>query len=399
MERRVLVAILSATLLLLPAALSAQAFADFEDFLRQYAAANPKAQSALARSFVAEQRNHGGFPIADGSGRVTFVYVAEGAQRDVRLVGDFHTRSFSNVYWDIVGEPLSRVGSVFYTRRTFEPDARLDYRFLVDGDKTLDPLNPRTIVSGAGDGEASELVMPQHRIPAAIAVTTSAPRGALHVVQEAWATPKVTIYLPANYDPRRDYPTLYTADGSGWIAYIGLPTILDNLIASRSMPPIIAVLIDAAADRSAWYDCNPDYLAYLKRVVAYVDGRYATRARATARILAGTSAGAKAAAYAGFTLPDVFGNVGLLSPSISPTPPCLASYLDGRASVPHLRAWIAAGTYEGAIHRESEALGTFLHQVGIPVETRSVHQGHSFGAWREGAVEMLPYFFREPEGP
>lgn len=89
----------------------------------------------------------------------------------MRLTGDFRPRSFSNPYWDIVGEPMTRVGSLFYLRQMFEPDARLDYRFTVDGKPTLDPLNPRRIFSGTGEGDASELVLPAHRLqPQAVLV-------------------------------------------------------------------------------------------------------------------------------------------------------------------------------------------------------------------------------------
>jgi enterochelin esterase family protein len=292
---------------------------------------------------------------------------------------------------------MTKVGSIFYLRRTFESDARLDYRFVVNGRRTLDPLNPRTIFSGAGDGDASELVMPAHHIPEEIVVKARVRRGTLHVVQERWATPKVTIYLPASYDPKHEYPTLYTADGSAWIDYIKLPTILDNLISANAIEPIIAVLIDAAADRSAWYHCNPDYLAYLKRVVAYVDGAYGTRAHADERVLAGTSAGGKATAYVGFELPAIFGRVGLLSPSVSPPPSCFEPYLSGRKRPdPHLRVWMGAGTYEEGIHRGTETMAGFFRSIGVPVEARFVHQGHSFGAWREDAVDMLRYFFHRP---
>jgi len=133
----------------------------------------------------------------------------------------------------------------------------------VDGKRTLDPLNPRTIVSGAGEGDASELVMPAHHIPEEVVVDARAPRGTLHVVQEPWATPKVTIYLPASYDPKHEYATLYTADGSAWIDYIKLPTILDNLISANAIEPIIAVLIDAAAEcRPAFTEREPTAVVF-----------------------------------------------------------------------------------------------------------------------------------------
>lgn len=394
MSRRLVGLLIGLALLLLPAPLRAQSFAGFNDFLRRYGAATPEAQSTLARSFIAWQQQRGGFPIAEDVNHVLFMYVADRVQHDVRLVGDFRTQSFSSPYWDTAGEPLTRVGSLFYLRRTFEADARLDYRFVVDDRNTLDPLNPRTIVSGAGNGDASVLVMPGHRVPPETVVDATVAPGSLHVVQEAWATPKVTVYLPASYDANRTYPTLYTADGSAWLSYIGLPTILDNLVAAKAIEPVIAVMIDADVDRSAWYNCNPEYLTYLRRVVAFVDKQYPTRAQATARVHAGTSAGGRATAFVGFELPELFGNVALLSSSIGSEPSCLAQYLGDTARPKSLRAWIASGTYERGIHQDTEALAAFFRRAGIPVEERTVHQGHSFGAWSEDAVDMLRYVFR-----
>src|SRR5689334_18907870 len=119
-------------LLLCPFRATAQNFADFEDFLRQYEAARPESRRELARSFVDWQQARGGFPIRQADGKVVFLYFAAGEERDVRLTGDFRANSFSDVYWDKTGEPMSRVGSIFYSRHVFEPDARLDYKFLVD---------------------------------------------------------------------------------------------------------------------------------------------------------------------------------------------------------------------------------------------------------------------------
>jgi enterochelin esterase-like enzyme len=62
--------------------------------------------------------------------------------------------------------PLRRVateGGAFFVRLRFEPDARLDYQFLVDGVAQPDALNPRSIESGAAPAlHASELVLPRH---------------------------------------------------------------------------------------------------------------------------------------------------------------------------------------------------------------------------------------------
>src|SRR5262245_35579087 len=116
-----------------PAVSSTQDFSSFEDFLRKYEMAQPESQGSLARSFIEWQQAHGGFPVRESDGKVVFVYIGNGNERDVRLTGDFRQISPFNIYWDSVGEPLSRVGSVFYCRHAFETDARLDYKFIVDG--------------------------------------------------------------------------------------------------------------------------------------------------------------------------------------------------------------------------------------------------------------------------
>lgn len=64
---------------------------------------------------------------------------------------------------------------------------------------------------------------------------------------------------------------------------------------SGEIPQVIAVMVDAPADRGGWYSYNPQYFAYLEKVVAYVDAHFSTRSEAPGRFLIGTSAGARAA--------------------------------------------------------------------------------------------------------
>jgi enterochelin esterase-like enzyme len=52
-------------------------------------------------------------------------------------------------------------------------------------------------------------------------------RGSLRQVNEPWASPRVTVYLPPGYDSSGSYPAIYTADGSAWLDLIRLPSILE----------------------------------------------------------------------------------------------------------------------------------------------------------------------------
>jgi enterochelin esterase-like enzyme len=355
----------------------------FEAFRARLLAAAPDARAAIVEQFAS-----GGVPSIGEDGTVVFVHA--GAATEVRVVGDFRAKSFFKIDWDPLGEPMTQlVDGVWFATLRFPRDARFDYQIVVDGKAGPDPLNPRSIESGIA-GPSSELVMPDAR---AVAPRADVPHGTLEPITEAWATPKVTVYLPPGYDASRRYPTLYTADGSAWRDLVQLPGILDELIAARTIEPVIAVMIDAAADRTAWYMWNPAYLAYLDRVVAHVDRTYATRPEPQARIHAGTSAGGRASLQVGLARPGVFANIAMLSPSLVGPAHILEPYFRGaKPPPPSLRVWLSAGAYEGAICEDTRTMLRWFRASGIPAAAAFTREGHSFGTWRRAAREMLVHF-------
>lgn len=192
-------------------------FQSFDDFLSQYERVAATERAELVQSFVKWQQSRGGFPLIEQDGNVLFIYFGNGNEKEVRLVGDFRTRNFYNVYWDEKGEAMSsaeQATPLFYKRLRFEKDARLDYKFLVDGKYITDPLNPRVIESGiapASQNEpvaiASQLVMPDSA-STEFENGKNISQGKLIVIEEEWARPKVTIYLPPGYDGSKKYRVL-----------------------------------------------------------------------------------------------------------------------------------------------------------------------------------------------
>ncbi len=378
-----------------PAALAADAAADP---IAAFEVAYPKESPAGREKLLAElfRAVSSGFPAIQPNGKVTFLYVAQKAERDVRLVGDFLQRNPFTTNWDMRGLPFVRLvpdAPVFLLHRTFEPDARVDYKLVVDGNAQTDPLNRATHDSGIV-GPVSELAMPAFRPPLEPLARPEVPRGKLQVIDEPWAQPKVTIYLPPGYDASKRYPTVYTADGSAWQQYVGLPTILNNLIYDGAIEPVIAVMIDPDPERSSWYQFNPEYLAYLEKVVAFVDKTYATRAAPEARLHLGTSAGGRASLYVGLERPALFRNVALLSASLTAPVSVLEPYVTGRRKPdPRLRVIATAGSYEGSIYDDAKWLERTLRKAKVKVTTVYTHQGHSFGHWRSLTAPVLRAVF------
>lgn len=377
----------------------------FTSFLAHYRSASASERPRLVRDFV---RVSGGAPIIEPDGAVAFLYA--GAAREVRVIGEFLRRGPASVAWDVRGEKMERAAAgsdLFYKTAMFEPDARLEYLFLVDDIPTVDALNPRSTQSGAAPlppgakvATVSELRMPQHRSAEAELDGPAVPRGALTIVDESWARPKVTIYTPPGYTRDKAYPVLYTADGSSWIDYLRLPAVLDHLVARRLMSPIIAVMIDPADDRSGWYGYNPAYLGYLERVVEFIDTHYATMRDPRYRAHAGTSAGGRASLYVALERPRLFQNVVLLSPSLAGPPSYFEPFFSGeRRPDDNVRVWLSAGSYEGAINDDARVFEKLFRKNGLRVDASYTHEGHSFAAWRGQLPRVLPRLFPHPARP
>jgi enterochelin esterase-like enzyme len=375
-------------------------FSDFDSFAITYTNTSPALRDKLIQSFITWQKQRGGFPIIEQEGEVVFFYQGVGTEQEVKLLGDFSARNFYSVAWNQTGEKMRRLvpnGPVFFVKRKFERDARLDYKFVVDGKATRDPLNNHSVVSGPG-GDASELIMPDYRIPREVSRRENIPRGTVGRVNENWAQPIVKVYLPPGYNPNSTYPVIYTADGAAWADLMGLPIILDNLINDGSIKPVIAVMVDPTADRSSWYFYNPAYLQYIEKVVGYIDSHYATQAEPGGRLHIGTSAGGRISLYAGLERPDLFHNIAMLSPSLVGPPHYYGEYLNGNKRPPaHLNIWMSAGSYEGYIYQDTKMMERYFKSIDLRSSTTYTREGHSFAAWKNITVSMLQYFFSARE--
>src|SRR5687767_6424867 len=125
-------AIALAALMALAAPARSATFDGFDDFLARLQAAPPPARAQLIRDYLSWQQARGGFPVVEEDG-VIFVHAGTGAEKEVRVAGEFKLRTFNTVLWDEAGEPLTAAGGIFYRRMRLEPDARLQYQFVVDG--------------------------------------------------------------------------------------------------------------------------------------------------------------------------------------------------------------------------------------------------------------------------
>ena len=285
-----------------------------------------------------------GGPTVDSSGRATFVYVNKNADR-VQLKGSFIPKSMT------IKTPMGSLGGRAQTYDMLQsddgvwtytteplPSEMYTYQFVIDDEPIADPANPNfvrdmkdTLSYFLVDGDVAKYY-----------IERDVPHGKVEYVwypssMNGMNQRRMTVYTPAVYDdsPQESFPVLYLLHGSGgdetsWTGIGRAAQILDNMIATGAIPPIIVVMpngnvhFDAAPGESPYQDNEPMGIniksmlgkiehAFVPEVVGYAEQHYRIRQSRAARAIAGLSLGGLHTIYISANSPRTFGYVGLFS--------------------------------------------------------------------------------------
>ncbi len=190
----------------------------------------------------------------------------------------------------------------------------------------LDPLNPRSHTYPKDDElpddedfSFSLLELPDAPAQPWIVPRPQVPQGKLEMFRLRSEIldneRRVWLYTPPGYEPSATpYGLLLVFDGLAYIhpSLVPTPTILDNLLHEGKIPPLVAVFPDSLSleARNRELPCYPPFVEYLTReLLPWVRARYHVTDEPARTIVAGSSYGGLAAAFAGLTAPQVFGNV------------------------------------------------------------------------------------------
>jgi enterochelin esterase-like enzyme len=221
---------------------------------------------------------------------------------------------------------------VWYRTYRLRNDARFSYRISPNDALTLlpdlnpeeqakrlstlqaDPLNPHHYQSRNGDASVVELpkAPPQawiKRLPGVLTGKVEAVKFKSKILNNERP---VWIYTPPGYKSTgKPYHLLVTFDGETYRDSVPTPTILDNLLARRQLPPVVAVMIGNAPGarlRELWYSESFNE-CLVKELLPWVKRQYHVTADPKQTVVAGLSLGGGASLYAGFRHPEIFGNV------------------------------------------------------------------------------------------
>jgi enterochelin esterase-like enzyme len=301
-----------------------------------------------------------------------------------------------------------------WTWTTPLPSGVFGYSFIVDCERPQcpripDPANPpwRDRNGSGAAVQGSQVYVPGDPAFGAIDYAWQGPakvKGKL--THETYASPEhkapdginfLVVYTPPGYDPKRvkPYPTLWLSHGGGdsemgWSTQGAVANILDNLIASGEVQPMVVVMPNATGlPTASLYEAYDRDL--IERMIPFVERKYHVSRSAMDRAYSGLSGGGMLTNTFMIKHPEVFQYYGMMSagmPAENPQwTPAQATALKGKA------IWVGGG-WQDVIHEAGFKIpGVIEHagparevsafaKAGIPITTTFVHGGHEWYVWR-----------------
>ncbi|MGC4026756.1 MAG: alpha/beta hydrolase-fold protein [Mesorhizobium sp.] len=216
----------------------------------------------------------------------------------------------------------------------------------------------------------------------------------------------ITIYRPAGWQPS-DVSTrfLFLFDAQKYLSTVPTPLILDNLIAEKRIPPVVAVFVSEIDRKTRGLELPAnetfaDFMAY--ELLPRIETELGAAIPPERAILAGSSYGGLAAATVALRHPGMFGNAISMSGSFwwhpEGTAPEDQEYVAGLlAGSPRkaVRFFVTAGLFETGrpdspgILDTSRHLRDVLRAKGYDFDYREYAGGHDYLVWGGALADAL----------
>ncbi len=357
---------------------------------------DPAARTALVERFAATRPN----PVIEQNARLTFFHKDDGSGRTPRIVGDFNAWATTPQGYDAKAGALTRIEGTpwSYLEGTAFTNARLEYVLLYEKETQPDPRNPRKIRTFSG--ERSEIRMPFRA--AQPEVDGPKPEAKGTVTAETFTskalggTRRIWTYLPAGYEASQDlYPTIYFLDGGNYAEWMDVPAVLDRLIASKTVPPFVAVFVEPGS-RNEEYSRNPAWRAFVAtELVPSIDTRFRTFPTPDHRLIFGSSLGAYGAVDLAVEYSSVFGLCAAIAPPAQAST-LLTNQAQGQRAIHGVRFYVMGAVYDTDV-KGARTLRTALAEASADVKYEEIPEGHAAETFRSYIDNALKVLLPAPE--
>lgn len=257
---------------------------------------------------------------------VTFIYQGDKDCKSVLFVPDIGLDRFKDNYkdfqmikieetdlWYITYEVRNDLRFLYY----FSPNDPLDdnWNDRFSNRVIYDKFSKKVLVFNEAGDIGSYVIMPKSQEDVWAKKIQGVPRGNLEEYKfESKSLEdkrRVRIYTPYGYKKEeKPYGFMVLTDGDDYISILSAIETLNNLIASKKVPPLVAIFIDSTETRGKELKCNDIFCKVIvKEIIPWVRQSYNISACPEEAIACGLSLGGLTAAYLGLNYSEVFGNV------------------------------------------------------------------------------------------
>ena len=206
------------------------------------------------------------------------------------------------------------------------------------------------------------------------------------------------VYVPEGVEPDEELPVIFITDGPMYIKYGRVPAMLDRLIASKRMRPVVAVFVDSRNPddlsdnrRNDEFFCNRHYLAfYIYDLIPVIEKNYPVQRTRDGRTILGVSFGGLNAACFGLLGFEYFSGIGMHSPANHPEENLLPAY-ENEPTRP-LKIFLSTGT-ERDNTTANRKFRRILQEKGYELKFMQTDKGHNWDNWRPLIDDVLVYFY------
>lgn len=367
----------------------------FNDFINKLSSISSEQRKTAVKEFLDEKKKT---PVIESDSILTFIWY--GKAESVLITGNLQNGWASR---DTLNKISCGDENIFYRSFIVPSDSRFNYVFIVDGQYRLDLLNPATVPSV--NGIQSEAAMPEFKFNHVLNYKPETPHGTLDSLNfiskdDSIKTRQLKIYLPYGYKNLSDLPVVYVLDGNEALNLANYKNVLDNIIADKKIPPVIAVFIPSVQRMEELIGPKRKNMtaAICNELVPVIDSLYKTARVPAKRAIMSTSYGGNLALATVIERNDVFLNVSAQSIIEGELYNLLASESENKSFPQDLKVYLDYGIYEyngpqGNLLNSIKFFSGCLNSYNIKHTFAENHDGHEWAAWRQNTDRILMFFW------
>jgi enterochelin esterase-like enzyme len=382
----------------------AQTESSFDGFLRQLNQSAIDKRQLLVTQYLSRTKTT---PIVEGKNKVHFVWL--GQADTVKVEGDLQK---SWAIPAILHKIECGEKDFFHISYSVPANALMEYDFIVDGKRTLDPINPR-VTQGFDFGDRNIFSMPDFVESPYLNPRYGIDKGT--VVQWTFKTSHklftnqpISIYRPHGYTDDKTYPVLYVLDGTSSLYSRPYLNVINNLIYDEKIEPIVVVFVGFNERWHDYVEKSSEFGQWIAdEMVPFIEKNFSVASSADQRGIIGASASGHAAIVTALRHPEVFGNVASQGggaggyPGLNPLAnTALDNYLTKKDKTPLRCMYTEVGAFDLEFPQQkiifSDGVTQFnerLDKAGITYTFKQVSGGHSSKIWDQSLDDILILFF------